>query len=437
MYNLDAEKNVLSSILMHNDSICEVIDLIKPGDFYSSNNKIIYKNLVEMYDKRMPIDIVTLSNKMGEALKEVGGITYITEIVNDAVTSANIRSYGEIIKEKSNYRELLKIFANSMEKLRKGDDNSEEVINYAQNSLLKIDASEVKDNGEMLPIMDNYMDILQLRYEKGEAVQGIKTGYKSLDKLLGGIQKQNLIMLAARPSMGKTSTALNIILNSVFKERAKVAFFNLEMGPIQIVDRVLSMHTSIPMDKIKKADLTDKQWCRITKAASTFAASNMKVYNRIFKLSSIKSECRKLKIKEDLDIVVIDHLQLIESEKGAENRNVEIGRITRELKLMAKELDVAVLLLSQLSRGPEAREDHRPRLSDLRESGNIEQDADIVVLLYRDEYYTKDCEEKGIIECMVAKNRNGEVGTAKLKWISEIQRCCGIEHLEKTSVSEG
>lgn len=424
MYNLNAEKNVLSSILMRNDSLCEVINLIKAEDFYSSNNKIIYKNLVEMHDKGMPIDIITLSNKMGEALKEVGGITYITELVDSSITAVNIRSYGEIVKEKANYRELLKIFANSMEKLKKGENSTEEVINYAQNALLKIDALEVKDNGDMLPIIDNYMDILQLRYEKGEALQGIKTGYRYLDKMLGGLQKQDLIILAARPSMGKTSTALNIILNSVFKEKAKIAFFNLEMGPIQIVDRVLSMYTAIPMDKIKKADLTENQWCKITKAASIFASSNMKIYNKIFKLSTIKSECRKLKVKENLDIVVIDHLQLIEGIKGAESRNVEVGKMTRELKLMAKELDITVLLLSQLSRAPEGRHDHRPMLSDLRESGSIEQDADIVMMLYRDDYYNKDCENKGIIECIVAKNRNGQIGTVRLKWIPEIQRSC-------------
>lgn len=249
----------------------------------------------------------------------------------------------------------------------------------------------------------------------------MKTGYKTLDKILGGVQKQDLIILAARPSMGKTSTALNIILNSVIKEKMKVAFFNLEMGLIQIIDRILSIHTAIPMNKIKKADLTEKQWCAITKAASMFAGSNMKIYNRIFKLSLIKSECRKLKIKEGLDIVVIDHLQLIECVKGAENRNVEISKITRELKLMAKELDVTILLLSQLSRGPETRSDHRPMLLDLRESGSIEQDADIVMLLYRDEYYNKDSETKGIIECIVAKNRNGQVGTVRLKWMPEIQ----------------
>lgn len=422
MYNLDAEKNVLSSIFMNNDSICEVIDLIKAEDFYSSNNKIIYKNLVEMQDKRIPIDIVTFCDRMGESLKEIGGVSYITEIINTSITATNIKRYGQIVKEKSNYRELMKIFESSMEKLKKAEDSTDEVIDYAQNSLMKLDSSEAKDTGEMLPIMEKYMDTLQARYEKGEAVQGVKTGYKSLDKMLGGLQKEDLVILAARPSMGKTATVLNIILNSAFKEKAKVAFFNLEMGPIQIIDRVLSIYTAIPMDKIKRADLTDKQWCAVTKAAAVFAGSNMKIYNRIYKINLIKSECRKLKIKEGLDIVVIDHLQLIEGTKGAENRNVEVSKITRELKLMAKELDVTVLLVSQLSRAPEGRGDHRPRLSDLRESGSIEQDADIAMLLYRDDYYNDDCEEKGIIECLVAKNRNGELGTARFRWIPEIQR---------------
>ncbi|MBV7271469.1 replicative DNA helicase [Clostridium sp. PL3] len=422
MYNLDAEKNVLASIFMYNDSLCEVMDLIKAKDFYSSKNKIIYKNLMEMHDKRIPIDIVTFCDRMGEALKEIGGVSYITEIINSSVTATNIKRYGQIVKEKSNYRELMKILESSLDKLKKAEDSTEDIIDYAQNSLMKLDASETKDTGEMLPIMDKYMDTLQARYEKGGAIQGIKTGYKILDKTLGGLQKEELVILAGRPSMGKTATVLNIILNSVFKEEAKVAFFNLEMGPVQVIDRVLAIYTGIFMDKIKNAELTDRQWCAVTKAASVFAGSNMKIYNKIFKLSLIKSECRKLKIKRGLDIVVIDHLQLIEGVKAAENRNVEIAKITRELKLMAKELEVTVILVSQLSRAPEARSDHRPILSDLRESGSIEQDADVVMLLYRDEYYDRDSEEKGIIECIVGKNRNGETGVVRFRWVPEVQR---------------
>lgn len=422
IYNLTAERNVLGSILLKNDSICEVINMLEPEDFYSSKHNIIFKKLKEMYENNIPADIVTLCDKLGESLKEVGGITYITELINTSITASNIKKHGEIIKEKSNYREILKIFNTSLDKLRKGKESPEDVMYYAQNSLLNLNSAEIKESEDMGEIMQDFMDTLQSRHEKGGELQGIKCGYKSIDRMLGGLQKEDLIILAARPSMGKTTMAVNMILNSVFKGGAKVAFFNLEMGKTQIIDRTIATHTGIPIENIKNASLSDEQWIKVTKAASTFAASNIKIYDKTFKLGAIKSECRKIKIKEGLDIVVIDHLQLIDSGEKNENRTQEISKITRKLKLMAKELDITLILLSQLSRAPEGRSDHRPMLSDLRESGSIEQDADVIMFLYRDEYYHRDSESKGIIECIVAKNRNGEVGTARLRWRPEIQR---------------
>lgn len=422
IYNIAAEKNVLGAILLKNDSICEVINMLKPEDFYNSRHNIIFKKLKEMYENNIPSDIVTLCDKLGEELKEVGGITYITELIDTSVTAVNIKKHGEIIKEKSNYREILRIFNTSLDKLRKGKESPEDVVYCAQNSLLNLNSAEIKECEDMGEIMQDFMDTLQGRCEKGGELQGIKCGYKSLDKMLGGLQKEDLIILAARPSMGKTTMAVNMILNSVFKGGAKVAFFNLEMGKTQIMDRTIAAHTGIPIENIKNASLSDEQWVDITKAASTFAASKIKLYDKTFKLGSIKSECRKIKIKEGLDIVVIDHLQLIDSSEKNENRTQEISKITRKLKLMAKELDVTLILLSQLSRAPECRGDHRPMLSDLRESGSIEQDADVIMFLYRDEYYHRDSESKGIIECIVAKNRNGEVGTTRLKWKPEIQK---------------
>lgn len=413
----------MSSIFMSNDSICEVMGIITPNDFYGARNKIIYKNLLQMYENRSPIDALTFSSHMGEGIKDIGGISYVSEVIAASVTSQNIKSYAQIVKEHSHYRELLKILENSRNKLEKEEASTEEVIEYVQNSIIQMDSTEAKESGEMFYLMDKYMDTLQARYEKGGDIQGLKTGYKALDKLIGGFQSEDLIILAARPSMGKTAVALNIILNSALKEKVKTAFFNLEMGPMQIIDRALSIHSGIPMENIKRSELTDEQWCEVTKAASTFSESNLKIYNKIFKLSGIKSECRKLKIKEGLDFVIIDHLQLIEGVKSAENRNMEVGKITRDLKLMAKELEITVLLVSQLSRGTESRAEHRPMLSDLRDSGSIEQDADVVMFLYRDEYYNKDSDSKGIIECIVSKNRNGGVGTVRLKWKPEIQRC--------------
>lgn len=421
IYNFNAETSVIGAILMDCDSICEVIDFLDSGDFYNLKHKIIYKKLKGMHENNLPVDIVTLSEKLGEELKEAGGISYLTDILGSVVNTGNIRKYGEIVKEKANNRELLKIFNASIEKLQKGEDSSEDLINYAQNSLLAIKNAELKDDGNMEKILYDFMDTLQARYEKGGDIQGIKSGYRTLDRMLGGFLKEDLIILAARPSMGKTAMALNLLLNTAFKGQAKTAFFNLEMGTTQVMDRIIAFHTKIPLENIKNALLTEEQWSEVSKAASSLAASSIKIYDKIFTLRGIGAECRKLKIKEGLDIVIIDYLQLIESGERVENRNQEISKITRKLKLMAKELDINIVVLSQLSRAPETRSDHRPMLSDLRESGSIEQDSDVVMFLYRDEYYNKDSDSKGVMECIVAKNRNGEVGTTRLRWRPEIQ----------------
>ncbi|KZL88613.1 replicative DNA helicase [Clostridium magnum] len=421
IYNFNAETNVIGSILMESDSICEVIGFLNPEDFYNLKHKILYKNLKKMYEENLTVDIVTLSEKLGESLKEVGGISYITDILNSIINTVNIKKYGEIVKEKANNRALLKIFNSAIGRLQSGDASQEEVINYAQDSLLSIKASETKEDGEIEKILHDFMDTLQSRYEKGGEVHGVKSGYKTLDRMLGGFSKEDLIILAARPSMGKTAMALNLLLNTTFKGQAKTAFFNLEMGTKQIIDRAVALRTKIPLDNIKNASLSEEQWYQISKEASILANSSMKIYDKIFTLNGIAAECRKLKIKEGLDVVIIDYLQLIESGERTENRNQDISKITRRLKLMAKEIDINIIVLSQLSRAPETRSDHRPMLSDLRESGSIEQDSDVVMLLYRDDYYHKDSESKGIMECIVAKNRNGEVGTSRLKWKPEIQ----------------
>lgn len=420
--NIEAEINIIGSILVKNDNICEVIDFLKPEDFYDLRHQIIYKSLKHMYENNITADILTISENLKDNLKEIGGVSYLSSIVNSIVNFRNIREYGEIVKEKSNCRKLINIFNISLDKLSKGEASLEDSINYTQNSLLDINGVHTKDTGSMEKIMESFIDTLQVRYENGGDVQGIKCGYRVIDKMLGGLSREELIILAARPSMGKTAMALNLLLNSVFKENAKAAFFNLEMGTKQIIDRAISIYTKIPMTNIKNAVLTDEQWQQAAEAASDLANSTIKIYDKIFTLGGIKAECKRLKIKEGLDIAIIDYLQLIDSEEKRENRNQDISKITRSLKLMAKELDITVIVLSQLSRAPECRSDHRPILSDLRESGSIEQDADAVIFLYRDEYYNKDSESKNIIECIVAKNRNGEVGTARLRWKPELQK---------------
>lgn len=422
IYNFDAEINVLGSILVENDSICEVIVFLESEDFYKGAHKLIYKNLKEMYEANISMDIVTLSERLKDKLTDIGGISYLSNIINSNVTTRNVKKYGEIIKEKANFRKLVKVFNDFIDRLKSGEFTPEKLIDHVEDSLLKIKSSESRDAENMGMLLQSFIDTLQERYERGGDIQGIKSGYKAIDRILGGFSREDLVILAARPAMGKTAMALNILINTGFKEKAKAAFFNLEMGVNQMLDRTISAYSSIPLDNIKNARLTEKQWCSIVDAASGLSTSNIKIYDKIFTLSSIKSECRRLKIKEGLDIVIIDYLQLIDSEEKNENRNQDISKITRKLKLIAKELEVTVIALSQLSRAPEVRADHRPMLGDLRESGSIEQDADVVIFLYRDEYYNRNTEDKRIIECIVAKNRNGAVGTARLKWIPEIQK---------------
>lgn len=290
-----------------------------------------------------------------------------------------------------------------------------------QESFFRMEGGDSEEDGNMEESITEFLNILEKRY-KGEDTGGIKCGYNGIDYMTNGFCRQDLIIIAARPSMGKTALALNLALNSSITYGAKTAFFNLEMGKQQVLERAMSVCTGISLNKIKKGELGDEEWSSIGEKSNILYSSGPRIYDKIITLKGIWAECRRLKQKLGLDIVFIDYLQLIESEEKSENRNIEISKISRQLKLMAKKLNITVVALSQLSRAAEARFEHRPRLSDLRESGSIEQDADIVMLLYRDEYYDSETEMPGILECIISKNRNGEVGTVRLKWKAELQR---------------
>ncbi len=420
--NLQAEVELLGSILVKNDYICDVIDFLEPEDFYNTKNKIIYKKIKELYENNnLPVDVVNLADSLGDKLKEIGGMTYVSQIVGSNVSCIGVRKHGEIIKEKSNKRKLLKIFNTAGEKIRNEDVSWEGIMDYAQNGLLSIKGVDNDESGDIAAAMNEFMDTIEERYAKDGNINEINSGYTKIDKMLGGFGKQDLIIIAGRPSMGKTAMALNIIANTAIKCNSTTAFFNLEMGRKQITDRLVSVCSKVPMENIKKAFFRDKEMSHIFETASVLCNTNIRIYEKTFTLNGIKRECKRLKLKVGLNIVVIDYLQLLDSGERCENRNQDISKITRKLKLMAKELDITLILLSQLSRAPECRSDHRPMLSDLRESGSIEQDADIVMFLYRDEYYNKHTESKGIIECIVSKNRNGETGTAKLRWRPQVQ----------------
>jgi replicative DNA helicase len=375
-----------------------------------------------MYGNSETIDLTTLCEKLGPSLKELGGVTYVSQVYTSCVSAVNILSYGKIVKEKSNKRKIIELLKGSMENINEKDIDSCILIDKMQDNLIAIKHTRTLEDGSMEEPVAKFLDRLEERWKNGGDIQGIKCGFGNLDKALGGFMPQDLIILAARPSMGKTAVALNLALNLSLKAKARTAFFNLEMGKEQIIERAVSCLTEIPMLNIKNGSLDDQQWVSAADASCRIVTSSIKIFDKIFTLRGIKEECKRLKLQGGLDVVFIDYLQLISSEERSENRTQDISKISRSLKLMAKELDITVVSLSQLSRAPEARADHRPMLSDLRESGAIEQDADIVMFLYRDEYYNPDSDRPDTIECIVAKNRNGEVGTVRFKWSGECQR---------------
>ncbi|QAT40993.1 replicative DNA helicase [Clostridium sp. JN-9] len=421
-YNLEAERNILGLILLDNNNYLEVVNILSPEDFYFDKHKLIYKSMQQLFSKSSPIDLINLSNHLGNNLPEAGGLTYISVLINSVINTHNIVSYADIVKEKSRLRMLDKMLKAVQNYMYKEIPHSMDIINNIQSEISAIEKKSSAESGEIKLIMEEFIDLLELRWKDQGSLQGISTGYKFLDNMLEGFLKQDFIILAARPSMGKTSMALNLALNAALNGKASVAFFNLEMGKIQIVERALSICSNIPAKAVKKAQFDDRQWVEAVQFSSTLANSALFLYDKIYTLQGIRAQCKKLKIQNNLRVVFIDYLQLILNTTRTENRNQDISKISRDLKLLAKELDITIIALSQLSRAPEARLNHRPVLSDLRDSGSIEQDADAVLFLYRDEYYNRDTDDKDIMECIVSKNRNGSVGIKKMKWHKATQK---------------
>lgn len=421
-YNLQMESELIGAIILKNDYMLKIIDTLEPQDFYDSKHKLIFSAAVKLFEENKAIEITSLCEKLGSSLIDAGGISYISSIISSALPTFNINYYAATLKEKSTNRKLKLLMKNGINLIEKENSCSDKIMNYIEEHFFKLKNVKKQDNGDLAPALESVINNMELRYKKGGGIRGISTGYKNLDYMLGGLSYKDFILLAARPSMGKTSFALNIALNVASRKKERVAFFNLEMSKEHVLERALSICSAIPCDNIKYSDLSDKQWIETINTASALSSCPLHIYDNIFMLKDIRNECKRLKLQKGLDLVIIDYLQLIDSGERSENRSVEVGKISRSLKLLAKELDVAVIALSQLSRAPEARANHRPMLSDLRESGNLEQDADLVMFLYRDFYYNKESEEKDIIENIISKSRNGKVGTVKLKWQENLQR---------------
>lgn len=423
-YSIQAEQSVLGSILLDKDSIVMVTDIIESKDFYKELHAEIFEAMIRLYQKGEPIDLITVMDALGkkENFKSAEAITYLTDLTSVPDFTAHITNYAKIVKEKSLLRELIQASQRIMEKSY-SETEVEDILDFAEKQVFDVAQSQ---NGQtLLPIrnvlMETYDLLEQVCKEKG-TLTGISSGFLDLNRKTNGFQKTDLILVAARPAMGKTAFALNLAANAARDSQASVAIFTLEMSNQQLIQRMIAATAQVELQNLKNGNLKDEEWHKITDAMEVL--STYKIYiddTAGMNMVQLRSKCRRLKMESGLDLVIIDYLQLMEGDGRTENRQQEISKISRSLKILAKELNCPIIALSQLSRAPEQRTEHRPMLADLRESGAIEQDADMVMFLYRDEVYDKDTADKNIAEVIIAKHRSGEIGTVPLTWFGQYQ----------------
>ena len=423
--SIEAEQAILGAMMIDRTAIAKAAEALSYEDFYRDSHKTIFKSIVEMFQRDEAVDQVTLTEylKSSDRLEKSGGISYINEIVEGVLTSANVKEYIKIVADKSTLRKLIKSSTEIIENCYNNQENVSGVIDGAEKKIF--DISETKNSGEFEHISDvlerGLSDIERLYNNKGE-ITGVGSGFTDLDEKTSGFQPGDMVLIAARPSMGKTTFALNIAEHAALKEGKSVVIFSLEMSKEQLAYKLLCSQASVDMLALRTGQLEDKDWENIAKAAGPLSSAKIYIDDTAgVSIMEMRSKCRKLKIEYGIDLILIDYLQLM-SGSGEESRQQEVSEISRNIKAIAKEMKCPVIALSQLSRAPEQRADHRPMLSDLRESGSIEQDADVVMFLYRDEYYNKETEDKNIGECIIAKQRNGPVGTVKLAWLGQYSR---------------
>ena len=424
-YAIEAEQSVLGSILLDKDLIIVVIDIVSKEDFYSDQNAEIYDSMLTLFKNSEPIDLITIVNELRKRslLEKVGGIPYITSLSSAPDFTSHITKYAAIVKEKSILRKLIRTSTDLMQKSYEQSMQIQDILDFAEKSIF--DIAQEKDQRGLVKIenvLADSFEILQDLYMRKDKMTGITTGFIDLDRKINGLQKTDLILIAARPAMGKTAFSLNIAQNAAMKGNASVAIFNLEMSKEQLIQRMISSTSHVELNKLKNGNIEDDEWPKITTGMGII--QNTKIYiddSPGITAVELRSKCRRLKVEKGLDLVLIDYLQLMEGDGRTESRQQEISKISRSLKILAKELECPVIALSQLSRAVEQRSDHRPMLSDLRESGAIEQDADLVMFLYRDDYYNPDSDQKNITEVIIAKHRHGEIGTIPLTWFGQYQ----------------
>ncbi len=429
-HSLEAEKSVLGAALLSKDALYDVVEVVRPEDFYDANHKEIFKAMFDLHRKNAPVDALTVAEELKKrnSLSMVGGRAYIASLSSGTPTVSNAAEYAKIVAEKAAVRRMIDMADDIMVKGYDGSMDAGQILDYAESGIFEI--SQSRQKGQYVHIKDvllENIEIIDKASQMDGGLTGVTTGFKYLDEMTSGFQKSDLIILAARPAMGKTAFALSLALNAAVKGNASVMIFSMEMAKEQLGQRFLAMESKVPMNNLKTGKLERRDWDDINIALDVLSKARIHIDDTAgINLMEMKSKCRRLKAEEGLDLVVIDYLQLMNPEGRSESRTQEISVISRNLKLLAKELNVPVLVLSQLSRAPETRTDHRPMLSDLRESGSIEQDADIVIFLYRDEYYNEDSDAHGQCEVIIAKQRSGATGMVRLAWLDKITKFVDI-----------
>jgi replicative DNA helicase len=430
--NIEAEQAVLGAIFLEPRSISIASEALIPEDFYRAAHQRIFQVMLELSEKSEPVDLVTVTSELQDRrlLEEVGGVSYLGDLANSSPTAANIEYYGRIVEEKSLLRRLIRAATGIVSDGYQREDEIDFILNDAEKTILEV--AHRQNTGAFLQIKDVLVetyDNIEMLQNRDDDVTGIPTGFQELDRMTAGFQRSDFIIVAARPSVGKTAFALNMAQNIATKTEENVAIFSLEMGAQQLVMRMLCAEGNIDSQRLRTGHLTEGDWQKLTMAMGSL--SNAGIYiddSPGIRVSDIRAKCRRLKQERSLGVIVIDYLQLIlGSARSGENRQQEVSEISRSLKGLARELDVPVIALSQLSRGVESRQDKRPMMSDIRESGSIEQDADIVAFLYRDDYYDKESENQNIIEIIISKQRNGPVGTVELAFIKEYNKFVNLD----------
>ncbi len=430
----EAEQSVLGAMLIDAEAIGTVLEALDHSCFYEETHRIIYSAIMELYNNRKNVDLITLSDylKSEGLLEKVGGVSYITRLIDFVPTAANVEHYSVIVKEKSVQRRLIKNATEIVNASFEPGVDVDELVDSAERLIFEIATARQKQKSvHIKEVIKSTIETIDKLYQRKEYITGIPTGFFEFDRMTSGLQRSDLIIIAGRPSMGKSALAASMAEYAAIEKKIPIAFFSLEMSKEQLVQRMLCSHARVDAHKVRSGFLSPSDWPMLTAAAGKLSSSPILIDDTpAISVLELRAKARRLKSSYDIQLIILDYLQLMRGPQKIESRQQEISEISRSLKALARELNVPIIAISQLSRAVESRQDHRPQLSDLRESGAIEQDADLVVLLMREEYYMPTEENKGIADCIIAKQRNGPVGTVKLVFRKEYVRFENLAHVD-------